>query len=266
MTTLRTALHVHSTWSDGEFTLPELREVLGAAGIQCVAMSDHADTFDAGKAAAYRAECGSLSDDTFRFIAGLEFSCRDRMHIVGYGATDLVASDDPATVIRHIEASGGVAVLAHPAPRHFDLIDAMTVLPDGLEVWNSKYDGPAAPRPEVFELYRRMRVRRQDCRAFYGWDLHWKRQPRPFVVEVDVEAGSDAAFLAALRHGAFSARFESVRLPADGQVDDATMSRFRSESARSQRKREWIKRLKRWSGPLGRALPAPIKSRLRRFM
>lgn len=266
MTIVRAVLHVHSTWSDGEFTLAELRDVLLAEGVQRVAMADHADTFDARKATAYVAECRSLSDQAFRFVPGLEFSCQDRMHIVGYGTTALVDSDDPATVVRHIESAGGVAVLAHPAPRHFDRIDAMAVIPSGLEVWNTKYDGPVAPRPEVFELFERMRRRRPDCRSFYGLDLHWKRQPRPLFVEVDMHGDDDGAFVDALRRGAFSAVFGSIRLSSDGHVDPSVMDRFRVEGTRFRRRQAWIKRLKRWAGPLGRALPAPIKSRLRRFM
>jgi aryl-alcohol dehydrogenase-like predicted oxidoreductase len=46
-------------------------------------------------------------------------------------------------------------------------------LPDGIEVWNSKYDGRYAPRPGTFEMLARTKVRRPDVRAFYGQDLHW---------------------------------------------------------------------------------------------
>ena len=45
-------------------------------------------------------------------------------------------------------------------------------LPDGVEVWNTKYDGQYAPRPGTFELLGRLKTRRPDVRAFYGLDLH----------------------------------------------------------------------------------------------
>ena len=39
---LRGALHIHSTWSDGEFTLSELRHILVGAGCRFACVTDHA--------------------------------------------------------------------------------------------------------------------------------------------------------------------------------------------------------------------------------
>src|SRR6185295_5113966 len=100
---LKAAIHCHSTYSDGEFTLPELRELFTRAGCQVVCMTDHAESFDTDKLKAYRDECESLSDERFRFVAGLEFECERRMHILGYGVTTLADSVAPEAVISHIE-------------------------------------------------------------------------------------------------------------------------------------------------------------------
>ncbi len=40
------AIHLHSVYSDGEFTLAELREALVAAGCSFACMTDHAEYFD----------------------------------------------------------------------------------------------------------------------------------------------------------------------------------------------------------------------------
>jgi len=103
---LKGALHIHSTYSDGEFTLPELRDLFLADGCSFLCMNDHAEYFDEARLKRYAEECHSLSDDTLRFVSGLEYECEKRMHILGYGASILVSSKDPQTVIRQIDAQG----------------------------------------------------------------------------------------------------------------------------------------------------------------
>ena len=51
------AMHIHSTYSDGEFTLPELREVFLAEGCAFVCMNDHAEYFDQESIQLYLREC-----------------------------------------------------------------------------------------------------------------------------------------------------------------------------------------------------------------
>ncbi|HEX8723195.1 MAG TPA: PHP domain-containing protein, partial [Pyrinomonadaceae bacterium] len=174
----RAVFHCHSTYSDGECTLAELRELFVAEGVDFACMTDHAEFFDGERLRAYREECDALSDDAFRFVAGLEYECERRMHVLGYGVTTLAGTTDPQEVIRHIEAAGGVSVIAHPMDSMFDWIETFDALPDGVEAWNSKYDGRYAPRAGTFRLIGRLRARKPGLRAFYGTDLHWRHQYR----------------------------------------------------------------------------------------
>ena len=96
------AVHVHSTYSDGEFTLSELRGILSEAGCSFVCLADHAEAFTQDSLAAYHSECERLSDAQFLMLPGLEYECRRRMHILGLGITASVHYDDPEEVIRHI--------------------------------------------------------------------------------------------------------------------------------------------------------------------
>ena len=181
---VRAALHVHSTYSDGELSLREVRELFLRDGCRVVFMADHADAFDADRLAAYAAECASLSDERLTLLPGLEFGCVRRMHVVGYGIVALPGSDDPTDVIAFIGAHGGVSVIAHPAPEHLPWIPTFRALPDGIEAWNTKYDGASAPRPAVFALIRQLQARRPGLKAFYGQDLHWRHQFRGLFAEV----------------------------------------------------------------------------------
>src|SRR5690348_9900032 len=165
------AAHVHSTYSDGEFTVAELREIFAAEGCTFVCITDHAESFDEIRLAQYVAECQSLSNEKLFFVPGLEYECERRMHILGYGATQRIDSKDPQTVIREIERQGGVSVIAHPKDEFFSWIREFQTLPRGIEAWNSKYDGRYAPRPATFALLQELRKRRPDMHAFYGQDL-----------------------------------------------------------------------------------------------
>jgi hypothetical protein len=263
---MRGALHIHSTYSDGEFTLAELREILMAAGCRFACVTDHADWFDEGSVRAYVDEMKALSDDRFHFVPGLEFPCHERMHIVGYGVAMLVDTMDPSAVIRHIETCGGVAVIAHPKDLHFDWIASLDAVPGGLEVWNSKYDGRYAPRAGTFDLLRRLQERRPDVRAFYGLDLHWRTQYRGLTVDVDVDAASDAALLAALRAGRYRGEKDGLSLPSSGVLPPSLLSRMGRAHRRSEQMRACLKSMKKLADRLGLRVPAGLKAHARRVM
>ena len=75
-------LHMHSTVSDGTDTPAELLDRVKDAGITIFSLTDH-DAIEGCRIIA-----GRVRDRGLRFIAGVEFSCRDELgkyHILGYG-------------------------------------------------------------------------------------------------------------------------------------------------------------------------------------
>jgi hypothetical protein len=262
---LQGALHIHSTYSDGELTLAELRDVLFAAGCRFACITDHADSFDADRLRTYQLECEERSDAAFRFIPGLEYSCADRMHILGYGATALIDSVDPEHVIADIRGNGGLAVVAHPRNDAFDSIERFDPLPDGIEVWNSKYDGQYAPRRGTFALLGRLQARRPDVRAYYGLDLHWRNQYRGLFMEVACETPDRDNVLGALRRGASAGLRAGLRLPSTGALPAEMLERFEAVHARSLRMRRLAGRAKSLLDRAGIPMPAAIKAQLRRI-
>ena len=258
-------LHVHSVYSDGEFTLPELRRTLEAEGCAFAFVADHAQYFEEARLHEYLRELDDLSDSTFTFVPGLEYECQRRLHIVGYGARFLLATDDPVEVIRAIEERHAIAVIAHPKTELFPWIESFPRLPGGIEVWNSKYDGRYAPRAETFGLLRQLQTRRTDLRAFYGQDLHWRHQYRGLLVDVAAASNSAPDLLDAVRGGRFSAIVHGMRLPSSGVLREDQLASFTRAHRRSDRVRHLIRATKRVTDRMGLAIPPRLKSQARRI-
>ena len=262
---LKGALHAHSTYSDGEFTLPELRGTFLAEGCSFLCMTDHAEYFDQQSIDRYKAECASLSDDKFCMVAGLEYRCEREMHILGYCATQPTQSVNPEEVIRHIASQGAVSVIAHPKDEFFPWIESFGTLPMGIETWNSKYDGRYAPRPGTFALLQRLKQRAPQIHAFYGMDLHWKKQFRGLHVTLDCDALEPAAILAALAAGKYSGEKDGLSLPSSGVLPDALLQEFGQAQARSRRMWSFLKNGKKRLDSLGIRVPDSLKAQLRRI-
>jgi PHP domain len=262
---LKGALHIHSNYSDGEFTLAELRKIFLAKGCSFVCMTDHAEYFDEESIRRYIAECAALSDTRFRLLPGLEFRCERNMHILGYHATKLTQETNPQEVIRHIDAQGALSVIAHPRDDFFEWIESFATLPKGIETWNSKYDGRYAPRSGTFALLQRLRQRAPGMHAFYGVDLHWKKQFRGFFVALDCDSAEAGAILAALASGKYTAQKDDLRLPSSGIVPEPLLRQFDRVHARSYRMWRFLKNGKQTLDRLGIRVPESLKAQLRRI-
>jgi len=262
---LKGAIHIHSTYSDGEFTLRELRELMISAGCDFVCMTDHAESFDRAKLAVYTRECDRLSDDRFRFVAGLEYTCDRRMHVLGLGVTSLVPTTDPQEVMRHIEDHGCISVIAHPMDSMFDWIETFEALPNGIETWNSKYDGRYAPRPGTFRLLHRLQEREPRMRAFYGIDLHWRKQFRGLFNVLQASGSHRDEILSALAAGDYFATKDDLELSSYGELSESLIARFERAHARSDRLRRVAKAAKTLTSRAGLTPPAPLKAYLRKL-
>ena len=262
---LKGALHVHSTYSDGEFTLVELRRIYLEEGCAFVCMTDHAESFDPERLGQYIEECHALSDEQLCFVVGLEYECEQRMHILGYGATQLAESKDPEAVIRHIDQQGAISVIAHPKNDFFEWIRKFEVLPQGIETWNSKYDGRYAPRPGTFALLQEMRERKPEMLSFYGQDLHWKKQFRELFVQLDSPSAKEHDILTALAQGAFTGIKGDLALASSGVVDQELLTQFGKAHAASYRMWQFLKQGKQMMDRAGIRVPESVKAQLRRI-
>jgi|SRR5580704_7636981 hypothetical protein len=262
---MKAVLHAHSTYSDGEFTLAELKAIFLGEGCSVVCITDHAESFDEVKLADYVRECAALSDEHFLFVCGLEYECERRMHVLGYGATTLAGTQEPQAVIRHIEKNGGIPVIAHPKDTMFPWIETFEVLPFGIETWNSKYDGRYAPRPATFDLLLRLRKRRTGMKAYYGQDLHWKKQFRGLFTQLNCDSRTRESVLTALSTGDYAGCKDDLLLPSSGELSGELLESFASIHSKSDRVRNFLKTGKKVIDSLGITVPASLKAQLRRI-
>lgn len=262
---LKGAIHIHSTYSDGAFTLPELRQTFLGEGCSFLCMTDHAEYFDSARLQAYQEECAALSDARLRIIPGLEFACKRDLHILGYGATRRADSTEPEPVIAQVNEQGAISVIAHPKDEFFGWIESFHILPQGIETWNTKYDGQYAPRPGTFALLERLRRCRSDLVAFCGLDLHWKHQFRKLRIEVDCASNDARSVLECLASGNFTAVNGRFQLPASGALPEELLDEFARLRGRSERLHRFARQARNALDRCGIQLPESVKAQLRRF-
>jgi hypothetical protein len=262
---LKGAIHIHSKYSDGELTITELRQTYLALGYSFACITDHAEYFDEQSIRTYHQELQRNSDAQFCFVPGLEYRCEREMHILGYGATVLSSIKDPEGILRHIASQGVISVIAHPKDDFFPWIERFEILPQGIETWNSKYDGHYAPRPATFALLQRLRQRSPDMHAFYGQDLHWRKQFRGLCVAIDCAAVDPFAILAALKAGNFYGQKDDLQLPSSGILPESLLAEFGVTQTRSRRVFQALMSGKRTLDRLGIRVPESLKAQLRRI-
>ena len=160
-------LHVHSTFSDGQMTIPEIVDFYGTRGFGAVAVTDHIceDRSFLGRAAGYlnlsltaatfplyREILRTEADRAWRtyglvLISGFELSKNSMFnhrsaHILGLGIKEFMTADgDIKDLARAIRKQGGLAIAAHPVatgkfePQTYHLWSRREELKDEFDAW-----------------------------------------------------------------------------------------------------------------------------------
>lgn len=139
---LSCVVHVHSTWSDGTGTVPEIAEAAADAGADVVLLTDH-DTIEARR----RGEEGYHG--SVLVLVGHEVSPRDRNHMLAFDTPGEIRHEglSPAQIAQAVRDAGGLGVAAHPFSQGSERFGRIRSLGtsmrwedldclDGLEVWS----------------------------------------------------------------------------------------------------------------------------------
>jgi hypothetical protein len=136
---LACVMHLHSLYSDGTGTVPEIARAAAASEVDVVLLTDH-DTLEAKR----RGEEGM--HDGVLVLVGEEVSPRGGNHYLAFGLEEPIrwGGKSTAEICDEVRAAGGFGFAAHPFSRGserfkrrakgmpFDALDCA----DGIEVWS----------------------------------------------------------------------------------------------------------------------------------
>lgn len=206
-------LHVHSSYSDGQLSIPDVVNFYGARGFGAIAITDHlceSSTF-LGKAARYL-DCTLTPEnfphyleilkneaerawDQFRMVVlpGFELSKNNILnsrsaHIVGIGINQFVPADaDIPELARAIRNQGGLAIAAHPVhtrkleKQTYHLWDRRKELAEEFDAWE------VASGPHLFD-----EVLRSGLPMIATSDFHRPAQINSYKTWIDSERHPEA--------------------------------------------------------------------------
>ncbi len=201
-------VHVHSDYShDGMDSLATIRNRAVVAKIGFVAMSDHAEDFDAARFSEFKAACAALSDARVVLIPGLEyrFAHHRGLHLLALGLERWIMPVTPEDFIADVTRIAGLTVMAHPLLTRYRMPHAVRERIGAIEVWNATYNTRYLPDPRAIALLHDIQEDRPDIVGLAGLDQHDGANDRGTRV-VLTDPADLAAPLKALRAGRFTNR------------------------------------------------------------
>lgn len=164
---------MHTSLShDGKLSLAQLKSFLQGRGYQFICVTDHSPDVSPEQWEMFKQECRGLTDSDFIIVPSIEYTCTDRIDIMGIGLETITNEIDPGIVIEHIHKDNGLAILCHPTKLDYTFERDWVQHLDGVELWNVGYDGKFLPQRKSIQVFRRLRRWKQDMLGFFGIDLH----------------------------------------------------------------------------------------------
>jgi len=111
--------HVHTIYSDGKYSLGELKNWCKNKRINIVFLADHAEYFDNEKLKKYKKECKILSNSNFIFIPGLELASKTDCHIIHLNPKEIPNMEKNEIILKKAKKKGVKIVIAHVNPKNY---------------------------------------------------------------------------------------------------------------------------------------------------
>jgi hypothetical protein len=160
-----------------------------------------------------------------------------------------------------------VAILTHPrVDLHYALLERLADRLDGIEVWNSKYNGHFAIPYENLALLAHFQEANPRLRGFAGIDFHWQSQFKDLHVALRTESVNHQALVSTLRSGDFRIRKAQAVIDPGGQVLSIPTAADRLLGALYVPLRKSYQRAREVSKWLGVPVPTVLKRGVRRII
>ncbi|MBY0413685.1 MAG: PHP domain-containing protein [Bdellovibrionales bacterium] len=208
-----TDLHIHSTYSDGQLSIPEIVDFYGVRKFNIIAITDHLCEEESflGKASRFLEK--TLTNESFPFylkliereakramdeygmlvIPGIEFTknslyFKRSAHIVALGITEFISADKNIDeLLFEIKKQGGISIAAHPVSTRvlehqtFHLWDQRENLRDKFDAWE------VASGPYLFD-----EVMNSGLPMIANSDFHHPKQINSWKTMIDCELNFDS--------------------------------------------------------------------------
>lgn len=211
--------HLHSTYSyDGQLSLSQIKELCLREGLQFTCMTEHTDDLTIEAIQEFVRDCENHSDEKFVFIPGFEVPYKDA-HILMIGVIDFFTDIIDVPNLQKWCEKASIVILAHPSRNNFTIDDNIKKILNGVEVWNSYYDGKSAPRAQSLRLLQDLQKEKPKTRAFVGLDLHREENFGGPVLSLKVETFSAGTILSTLSRGEYTFGKQGVIISSAGKIE-----------------------------------------------
>lgn len=206
-------LHIHSTFSDGKLSIPQIVDFYGSRNFKIIAITDHLCEEKSFLGKASRVLRKTLTRENFQdylqtiqtegmralkqygmlVIPGIEItknyiSFKRSAHIVALGVSAYIPADDTVLeIISKIKSQGALAIAAHPVSTQmighqtFHLWDLREQLKDKFDAWE------VASGPHIFD-----EVMKSGLPMIANSDFHHPKHIRSWKTVVKCELSFDA--------------------------------------------------------------------------
>ena len=179
-------------------------------------MTEHTDELTEERARAFIKECRELSDEKFMFIPGFEVPY-GKAHVLMIGSDEFISQRVDGSMLLKWAEKAEFVILAHPHKNDFVVDETMRSVLDGVEVWNSQYDGKHAPRFRSLQLLKKLQEK-DDVKAFAGSDLHREEHFGGPETVMEVDDITSHNILRQMQEGAYTIEKDKVSLTAKGEI------------------------------------------------
>lgn len=211
--------HLHTGYSyDSSASLKEITILAKKKGYRFLLLTEHSDDFNDEKMKKFVAECECLSTEDLIVIPGLEVNCDFGRHILAVGIKEFIGVADPDDVIDRIRGNGGLAIIPHPVLCQFRSFVTLTNRLNGVEVWNSRYDGKYAPSLKSFRLLSMLQKENPKVFAYGGLDLHSIQDFDDLCLKVELAMVTEQEVLQCLKKGNFKVARKKIVIDSSGDI------------------------------------------------
>ncbi len=223
--------HVHSCYSyDGTLDLDELIDIFKKKDCNFILLTEHAEKGMRDiKYERLKQECKKLSQSGFILIPGLEYISKEGYHILAIGVDyyENLTGKESIEILKKIKEAGGLSIIAHPKRYNYQISKRNVDFADGIEVWNTNYDGIKSIKRNI-ELFKSSLRYNPNLICFGGMDFHLfeNKENTLYIYMHDIERLSKDKIISSLKNGKFEISNGVFTISSGGKIKIQNYKRF----------------------------------------